>query len=747
MRSKDERFVSEDSLHDAAIAWLRVLLAPEDPEGLVMKPDPLVSSAPPPITQYEGSEALSPTETKEEATSNLARRARFGHRMVSTFRIAPSWRCRDQREIRRARRDLDEAIKAAPESRFVQFARSLGLSAFEQDILLLLYFHGTNLGIEDLCAARSESDNGYPTFALSLRLGQDDEWDSWPPERQEKSIRLAAQPDWIALSPEGPLRHWKIIEITQPGGKPLISSPLRLDERIVNHLKGIDYMDDRIASLCRLRPFEDDPISGSQQNAIDEATTRLRALADHTNRLTVQMPGSDVQTRCLFALHLADRLRAQLYRVSLDQLLNGATAADFARLWNRECRLRHVALDIDATDASAESVSFLTRLVVSLDGIVFVDVPDPVPGLETSLILDVARPTPAEQRELWLGALGEEAGDWAERLAGQFNLNVRDIAEAVDLTGDGLDGAILWERLHSRGRTRLEGLAQRIVPNTNFDDVQLPEDTKRMLRRITDQARHRVTVYDRYGFRARLSRGLGITALFEGESGTGKTMAAEALANELRLDLYRIDLANVVSKYIGETEKNLKRVFDAAEESGAVLLFDEADAIFGKRSEVQDSHDRYANIEVSYLLQRMEAYEGLAILTTNMKSALDQAFLRRLRFVITFPFPGPKQRRRIWEGILPKDGHDDATGGLEGINALDLDALARPPLTGGQIRNIAVNGAFLAAAGNGVITMGRLREAAEDELRKNGRPFVASDFSDWRTPETSRDQPVTQEAL
>ena len=159
-------------------------------------------------------------------------------------------------------------------------------------------------------------------------------------------------------------------------------------------------------------------------------------------------------------------------------------------------------------------------------------------------------------------------------------------------------------------------------------------------------------VYDRYGFRRQLARGLGITALFTGESGTGKTMAAEALAGELELDLYRIDLSGVVSKYIGETEKNLKRVFDAAEQSGAVLLFDEADAIFGKRSEVQDSHDRYANIEVSYLLQRMEAYEGLAILTTNMKNALDQAFLRRLRFIVSFPFPGPVERRKIWWDLL-----------------------------------------------------------------------------------------------
>ena len=195
---------------------------------------------------------------------------------------------------------------------------------------------------------------------------------------------------------------------------------------------------------------------------------------------------------------------------------------------------------------------------------------------------------------------------------------------------------------------------QRIVRETWLDDVQLPDDEKRMLVQIRDQMLLRATVYDHYGFRPRLAGNLGVTALFAGESGTGKTMAAEALAKELHLDLYRIDLASVVSKYIGETEKNLNRLLDVAEESSAVLLFDEADAIFGKRSEVQDSHDRYANIEVSYLLQRMEAYAGLAILTTNLKSALDTAFLRRLRFIITFPFPGVKQRRNIWKGIFPR---------------------------------------------------------------------------------------------
>src|SRR6202030_1528107 len=198
----------------------------------------------------------------------------------------------------------------------------------------------------------------------------------------------------------------------------------------------------------------------------------------------------------------------------------------------------------------------------------------------------------------------------------------------------------------------LDNLAQWIKPTATWDDLVLSETQRRLLRHLTDHVHQRSIVYQDCGFASKGSRGLGISALLAGPSGTGKTMAAEVLANELRLDLYRIDLSQVVSRYIGETEKNLRRIFDAADEGAAVLLFDEADALFGKRTDVKDSHDRYANIEVSYLLQRMEAYHGLAILTTNRKSALDQAFLRRLRFVVEFPFPEAAQRAEIWRRVF-----------------------------------------------------------------------------------------------
>ncbi|HET7287499.1 MAG TPA: ATP-binding protein, partial [Pyrinomonadaceae bacterium] len=268
----------------------------------------------------------------------------------------------------------------------------------------------------------------------------------------------------------------------------------------------------------------------------------------------------------------------------------------------------------------------------------------------------------------------------------------------------------------------LDDLAQRIVPAATWSDLVLPESQARGLREISVHVRQRAKVHGDWGFAAKGERGLGISALFAGSSGTGKTMAAEVLANDLRLDLYRIDLSQVVSKYIGETEKNLRRVFDAAEDGGAVLLFDEADALFGKRSEVKDSHDRYANIEVSYLLQRMEAYRGLAILTTNLKAAVDTAFLRRLRFVIEFPFPDATHRAEIWRRIFPAETP---------VKDLDLSRLARLSIPGGNIRNIALHAAFLAADAGGAVTMAHLARAARSEYAKLEKPLTETEIGGW----------------
>jgi SpoVK/Ycf46/Vps4 family AAA+-type ATPase len=298
-------------------------------------------------------------------------------------------------------------------------------------------------------------------------------------------------------------------------------------------------------------------------------------------------------------------------------------------------------------------------------------------------------------------------------------------AEARAATLDGSAKSLataLWDACRVQSRPRLDDLAQRIEPVATWDDLVLPEQQRATLSEMAVHVRRRAIVYDRWGFAGTSKRGLGISALFSGPSGTGKTTAAEVLANDLRLDLYRINLSAVVSKYIGETEKNLRRVFDAADDGGAILLFDEADALFGKRSEVKDSHDRYANIEVGYLLQRMETYHGLAILTTNLKNALDGAFLRRLRFVVAFPFPDPVQRAEIWRKVFP---HNTPTEGL------DVHKLSRLSIPGGNIRNIALHAAFLAADAGQPIRMAHLQNAARTEYAKMERTLTAAEIEGW----------------
>jgi SpoVK/Ycf46/Vps4 family AAA+-type ATPase len=286
----------------------------------------------------------------------------------------------------------------------------------------------------------------------------------------------------------------------------------------------------------------------------------------------------------------------------------------------------------------------------------------------------------------------------------------------------------VWDICRQNKRPQLDALAQRLEPKMTWDDLVLPRVEMKLLRGIAAQVRQRNKVYDDWGFARKMNRGFGISALFAGDSGCGKTMAAEVIANELRLNLYRIDLSAVVNKYIGETEKNLRRLFDAAEEGGSILFFDEADALFGKRSEVKDSHDRYANIEINYLLQRLESYRGLAILATNMKSGLDTAFLRRLRFVVNFPFPGITDRRRLWEKVFLQE---EVARNLPcpPLETLDYERLARLNLTGGHIHNVALNACFTAAGSESQkVTMPLVLEAARAEFMKLDRPVNETDF-------------------
>jgi len=347
-------------------------------------------------------------------------------------------------------------------------------------------------------------------------------------------------------------------------------------------------------------------------------------------------------------------------------------------------------------------------------------------GDRTTIVLEAPMPGLHERLAAWGQISGAED---VRDVAAKFRLSIGQIVEAADvakLTAAARGAAAptardLDEGARQASSSRLGELAARLDPVHRWEDLVLPERHIALLRSISAYLRHRDLVLQEWGYERTVARTQGLKAMFAGESGTGKTMAAQVLANELGLELYRVDLATVVSKYIGETEKNLDRIFAAAEGSNAILFFDEADALFGKRSGISDAHDRYANIEVAYLLQKMEGYIGAVILATNFRSNIDDAFLRRLDFVIDFPFPEPDDRRRIWELLLPAQapvGED-----------VDLDFLAtRFKLSGGAIRNCSLAAAFIAAEEGGAIGMAHLVRAVALEYGKLGRLTLEADF-------------------
>lgn len=611
------------------------------------------------------------------------------------------------------RATLQQFAQTDPLPSLVQLSRQFGLTAFEQDTLLLGAALELDTRIASLCArAQDNSQRPFPTFALAMVLFDD--------------------PAWDILSPERPLRYWRLIEINQPHAQPLTTSALRVDERIVNAIKGLNYVDDRLSSL--LLPLavtgSDQPLPPSQQAWVETALYQLRQLGSSTLIPVLHLLGSDPLSKQLIACHIAHQLGLYLYRMPVELLPTQPDDLEtLARLWYRESLLLPIALYIDANEVTgANETQAIQRFLARSQGYFFLDTPDLLPRLgRQAIAFDITKPTPAEQRHAWTALLTEP--NLPERLAGQFNLSLPTIRAIVTQplpqplphsstpvhSRSSAAPHPVWQACLAATRQRLDALAQPLNPKATWDDLVVPLDAADLLHQIAGQVRQRSTVYETWGFRQRMNRGLGISVLFAGDSGTGKTMAAEVLANDLQLNLYRIDLSSVVSKYIGETEKNLRRLFDAAEDGGMILFFDEADALFGKRSEVQDSHDRYANIEVNYLLQRVESYRGLAILATNMKDALDSAFLRRLRFIVNFPYPGFDERRIMWSKVFPKQ---TPTQGL------DFDRLARLSLTGGNIHNVAINAAFLAASGDDqVVTMPLVLQAVRVELQKLDRPI------------------------
>ena len=575
-----------------------------------------------------------------------------------------------------------------------------GLSTFERDVLLLCAGVEMDSELALQCgSAQGRAHHACATFGLALATLPD--------------------PHWSALTPDRPLRRYHLVE--QGAGPGLTSAPLKIDERILHLLAGINSLDSRLRPLIRPCPFPD--WVADEHKALAVRAHRVFENQGEDSPL-LHLCGDDPHGQEDVAALTAHNIGRHLFVLDVEDL--HALGHDLHNLWEREALLLPGVLLIQC--GAQGLTGSARRLAERMRGPLVVSSRDPIRIDRAFLRIHVDKPHPMEQRRLWEKALGPAAASCngtLDRLSEQFRLSARTIftSGALSSPRDGtLEPGDLWNACRSSVRPLMEDLAQRIVSAAQWDDLVLPDLQIQTLRQLAAQVRYRMQVYESWGFSAKGRRGLGLSALFTGDSGTGKTLAAEVLACELALDLYRIDLSAVVSKYIGETEKNLKRVFDAAEEGGSILLFDEADALFGKRGEVKDSHDRYANIEVGYLLQRMETYQGLAILTTNLKSSLDRAFQRRIRFTVHFPFPDAAHRQAIWSRIFPASTptRDLAPARLSQLN-----------MTGGNIRNIALNAAFFAAQSTGSVQMSHVLQAAKLEAQKIERPLSEAEIRGW----------------
>ena len=531
--------------------------------------------------------------------------------------------------------------------------------------------------------------------------------------------------------------------------QPLFEASLRIDERILHYLLGYEYLEKSLDDITV-------PVA-PHAFLVDSYQQQVRAIIDLWGEVKpgnpwpiVQLHGSDTISQRMVAIAAANKLEYSVHLLSEEALsLKDYDICAIIRCWQREFRLKHRLLIIhwDKSFDEASRYHRAVRLILESASFPIILISRELQSFLSQKVISffIGIPDRQEQISLWLSygwdAISVDKVEYSrsiESVVDQFNLSTHSIEaasarahSAISLSNaddDNLEKKQrlaypkVWEACRLQSRQGMDQLAERLSSNLSLDDLILPAKQKDTLNNIIEQVRYQYQVYHRWGFVDRDSRGLGISAMFSGTSGTGKTMAAGVIAEALKLDLYRIDLSSITSKYIGETEKNLRKVFDAADSGGVVLLFDEADAVFGKRSEVKDSRDRYANLEVSYLLQRIESYKGLIILTTNLQDSIDPAFLRRIRFIVKFPFPTIKDRVKIWQCSFPE---------RMPVEDLDYAKLARLNVSGGEIHNIVLRAAFIAARDHRSVSMADLLQATHLEYDKLGRNLPSAEVQGW----------------
>lgn len=643
----------------------------------------------------------------------------------------------------------EESFKRGIRLYLPELQQLFGLTKFDVDALLICLAPEFDLRYERIYSyLQDDVTRKRPSVDLILNLLS-----------ESIEAKIAAR---SFFSSKRPLLKYELLQLfddslDQP--VPLLRKYLKVDERIVRYLLGTDETESSALSYCT--PVK--PVASLGEMLLpDDVIKNLSMLCEKHNAsgrgMLFYFQGGYGVGKQTTAEALCGRVQLGLLLADLEKV-KSEDAFSFERLLSliwREARLKKSAVywngfdSLLLEDKRALLEVFLhvlerQKVLTFLGGS---DIWEPVDALYNLPFVRVefAKPSCFERLQLWTnslnGTLTKEAAANLEAIANKFAFSGGQIRDAASTAGnlaqwrDPEDGQISTADIHTACRLqsnrRLSSLARKITPFYKWDDIVLPSEKKKQLWEVCNSLKYRSLVYDDWGFDKKLSLGKGLTVLFTGASGTGKTMAAEVIAGELGLDLYKIDLSSMISKYIGETEKNLSRIFSEAETSNAILFFDEADALFGKRSEVRDSHDRYANIETSYLLQRMEEYEGVVILATNLSKNMDDAFVRRMHFTIEFPFPSEKYRRRIWEGIW--------TEKTPRAKDIDLEFMGSSfEIAGGNIKNVALAAAFLAAADGKIVNMHHLINATRREYQKMGKVVVDGEFGEYGRMRSNRE--------
>lgn len=665
-----------------------------------------------------------------EAEMLLARPfgASWGHTVTLEPEIAASFEQAKAQIGHQSQAISKEARRQNQILRLEYLSWAFNLSRFDLDVLLICLAPTLDLRYERLYGyLQDDITRKRPRINLALDL-------LCGPEPAQRLPYL------LRFSDDAPLfKYFLLSSIGDSRGSdiPLLSQILDVDGALVTWLLGGYHPHVELGSAATLtRPHEDD----TDALLATDVLSNLEHAADE--RALVVFYGPDQVRQQAAARLLAARAGRLLLVVNIASVVESGTEPLRAvRLALRDARLTSSILCLSGWDAclvkdGAPPPELLFELCAYPDLVI-------IAGRENWQVVGIERARRLFRLEFPLLAYGQRSALWQHfleqpeleealdvpALAGHFVLTsgqIRDaVAAAKDMAGQGargLESQDLFSAARIHSNPRLSSLARKIVPRYDWQDIVLPEDQRSLLWEIISTVRARSLVLEEWGVGQKLTSSKGITVLFAGPPGTGKTMAAEILSGELGLDLYKIDLSSIVSKYIGETEKNLERIFNEAESSNAILFFDEADALFGKRSEVKDSHDRYANIEISYLLQRMEAYDGVTILATNLRANLDEAFTRRLQFAVDFPFPEEEDRLRIWQALFPPT--------VPQAPDLDLALLAkRFRLAGGSIRNVIVSATYLAATDGGQVMMKHLLHGTRRELQKMGRLVREEDLS------------------